>query len=350
MEMAPFAQAKPSWNTSTRLPICSFHFPSCTKGLVVDLILRGIMAAEGSGTQCEGCYEKFSLNSSLTTPRKLKCGHFLCQQCIETELSDDVFYCPFCFQELVGNIDEISEIYPLEMGDHESNQEIVTPTTPRTSSLSLFTQENSARSPSSSITSTSDDRTSRISDPFKFGECKEENCQKKACASHGFCLNHSSKKKYSVITESKIANALANTPLDFMSVEGNSLQLRDSTHIWPEVEPTELIARFRDQKRMSMGEAIDLINRAKIIFSREPNILYLEAPAVVIGDIHGQFYDLLNILEVGGEPGRNDHYLFLGDYVDRGSFSCEVILTLLAFKVIYPDRCSITFSPSSSSS
>jgi hypothetical protein len=303
------------------------------------------MATEGTNTQCQGCYENYSLSSSLTTPRKLKCGHLLCQKCIETELSDEIFYCPFCFEELIGNIDEISEIYSLEMIDSENpsekenNNAIVT--TPRTSSLSLFTQENPRMSPSlsiSSINSPSDDRTSRTSDPFKFGECKEENCQKKACASHGYCLNHSSKKKYSVMTESKIANALANTPLDFMSVEGNSLQLRESTHIWPEVEPDELIARFRDQKRMSMGEAIDLINRAKIILSREPNVLYLQAPVVVIGDIHGQFYDLLNILEVGGEPGKNDHYLFLGDYVDRGSFSCEVILTLLAFKVIYPDR------------
>lgn len=287
-------------------------------------------------------------------PRKLKCGHYLCQKCIETELTENVFYCPFCFHELQGTIDEISELCLYEMKENEieeniENEEVRGVTvTPRTSSLSLFTQENPRgfnpspslpSSSSSSINSTqSEEKTSRTSDPFKFGECKEENCQKKACASHGYCLNHSSKKKYSVMTESKIANALANTPLDFMSVEGNSLQLRESTHIWPEVEPDELIARFRDQKRMSMGEAIDLINRAKIIFSREPNVLYLEAPAVVIGDIHGQFYDLLNILEVGGKPGRTDHYLFLGDYVDRGSFSCEVILTLLAFKVIYPER------------
>ena len=65
--------------------------------------------------------------------------------------------------------------------------------------------------------------------------------------------------------------------------------------------------------------------------------LELSAPIKVCGDIHGQFPDLLNIFESGGIPGEQN-YLFIGDYVDRGSFSCEVILTLLAFKVIYPER------------
>lgn len=82
---------------------------------------------------------------------------------------------------------------------------------------------------------------------------------------------------------------------------------------------------------------IDLIDAARVLFMQEPTLLRLSAPITIIGDIHGQFYDMLEIFQIAGPAGQTQ-YLFLGDYVDRGSHSVEVILLLLCYKVLYPRR------------
>jgi serine/threonine-protein phosphatase 2B catalytic subunit len=55
----------------------------------------------------------------------------------------------------------------------------------------------------------------------------------------------------------------------------------------------------------------------------------------VVGDIHGQYFDLLNMISKAGEPGTIN-YLFLGDYVDRGILGIEVVLLLFAIKLNEP--------------
>ena len=83
-----------------------------------------------------------------------------------------------------------------------------------------------------------------------------------------------------------------------------------------------------------------LVAKAKEIFAEQPMLLELEAPMQVVGDVHGQYYDLLRILEYGGSP-KDQNYLFLGDYVDRGKNSIECISLLFAYKLKNPEGFSL---------
>ena len=87
--------------------------------------------------------------------------------------------------------------------------------------------------------------------------------------------------------------------------------------------------------RVLKENLLEMVKKTTKILSQEPNLIRLKDPITVVGDIHGQFYDLVKLLEVGGDPSTVQ-YLFLGDYVDRGSFSVEVLLLLYALKLNYP--------------
>lgn len=77
-----------------------------------------------------------------------------------------------------------------------------------------------------------------------------------------------------------------------------------------------------------------ICSHAREVFLEEPSLLRLQAPVKVVGDVHGQYNDLLRILKLSGAP-PDTSYLFLGDYVDRGKQSLETILLLLCYKLKY---------------
>ena len=88
---------------------------------------------------------------------------------------------------------------------------------------------------------------------------------------------------------------------------------------------------------ISEEEAFAISHAARNVFMSQANLLDLEAPITICGDIHGQFEDLLKIFHRDGFPPWNN-YLFLGDYVDRGKESLETICLLFSLKIAYPEH------------
>uniref|UniRef100_A0A1D1XD21 Serine/threonine-protein phosphatase 5 n=1 Tax=Anthurium amnicola TaxID=1678845 RepID=A0A1D1XD21_9ARAE len=102
----------------------------------------------------------------------------------------------------------------------------------------------------------------------------------------------------------------------------------------------KMIDDFRNQKCLHKRYAYQIVLQTREMLRALPSLVDLTVPDgcnfTVCGDVHGQFYDLLNIFELNGLPSEDNPYLFNGDFVDRGSFSLEVILTLFAFKCMSP--------------
>ena len=101
-----------------------------------------------------------------------------------------------------------------------------------------------------------------------------------------------------------------------------------------------LLSRMKRKKKflrkLTELEIINLLTISKDILFDEPVLLELPSEIVIVGDLHGNIDDLIRIFERLKYPPITK-YLFLGDYVDRGQNSVEVMIFLLCLKVLYPD-------------
>ncbi|KAF8894057.1 phosphoprotein phosphatase [Infundibulicybe gibba] len=121
---------------------------------------------------------------------------------------------------------------------------------------------------------------------------------------------------------------------------GPKLSLEGGKYIITPSFIIEMIEWFKSGKSLPKRYVWEIVLGAHRYFSQEESLVDVSledgVTCDVIGDVHGQFYDMLNLFNLTGKPTEKHYLLMNGDLVDRGSWSIEVILTAFAYKWLYP--------------
>eukprot|EP00096_Caligus_rogercresseyi_P007909 TRINITY_DN2605_c0_g1_i2.p1 TRINITY_DN2605_c0_g1~~TRINITY_DN2605_c0_g1_i2.p1 ORF type:complete len:485 (-),score=166.64 TRINITY_DN2605_c0_g1_i2:883-2337(-) len=148
-----------------------------------------------------------------------------------------------------------------------------------------------------------------------------------------------------IAVKEKIVSLVESLNLENMAVEesyeGPRLSPDDNYAISKEFM-VSLLDYYKNLKVLHKRYAYQMLIDVKNLFMTQLSLVDISVPPsnkfTICGDIHGQFFDLLNIFELNGLPSEENPYLFNGDFVDRGSFSVECIFTLIGFKLLYPNH------------
>lgn len=91
-----------------------------------------------------------------------------------------------------------------------------------------------------------------------------------------------------------------------------------------------------NEGRLTDSQVIKILDDADAVLQKEDTLVEVSTKCYVFGDIHGQFYDFISIID--RFDLTVDTLVFLGDYVDRGSFSVEVYVYLMLLKANFPNN------------
>lgn len=117
---------------------------------------------------------------------------------------------------------------------------------------------------------------------------------------------------------------------------GPRMEVKDDVYVISLDFIQAMMDEFKSQRKVHKRFSMQIILDSYEKLRQLPSLVDVDVPEgthiTVCGDTHGQFFDLMKIFEINGLPSSSNPYVFNGDFVDRGSFSFEVIMTLLAFK------------------
>lgn len=146
--------------------------------------------------------------------------------------------------------------------------------------------------------------------------------------------------------EAAIASEYSSPPSELIDI--NSIEIEDDydgPHLPSPINRDfclQLMDHLKNQKRLHLKYVYQILLAVLQDLKKRETLVYVTVPAnehiTVCGDVHGQFYDFLNIFSLNGYPSESNPYLFNGDFVDRGSFSLEVVVALFAWKALYPNH------------
>ncbi|KAA6402387.1 MAG: putative Serine/threonine-protein phosphatase 5 [Streblomastix strix] len=103
----------------------------------------------------------------------------------------------------------------------------------------------------------------------------------------------------------------------------------------------QILDLFLEQKRLSVQQTLSILKQGTGVFQQLKNVIDVDSgpnqQIIIVGDTHGQFYDVVNLIDMYGPPSENQIYLFNGDVVDRGSHGVENMLFLIGLKLVFPN-------------